>query len=134
MATQDERRADPVRQGVGLRLKAARESAGLSQIDVAQHFGVNKATVSAWETGIGDPGVYKLRQLSKLYRVASDALLWEDSLSPSAMQMAAEFDALTEKQRSLFRAMWMAFVAEAASDEKVGNHIPPVPQKTRTET
>lgn len=127
MPTQDDRRADPVRQGVGLRLKAARESKGLSQPEVAKHFGVGKGTVSAWETGLGDPGVYKLRQLAKLYGVAADAILWENSLSPEAMRFAAEFDSLTEKQRSMFRAMWLAFVAEAASDEKVENHLPPVP-------
>lgn len=132
MATQDDRRADPVRQGVGLRLKRMREVKGLSQSDVAKHFKVGKGTVSAWETGLGDPGVYKLRQLSKLYGVASDAILWENSLSPEAMQFAAEFDNLTEKQRGMFKAMWIAYVAEAASDEKVGNHIPPVPSDKKS--
>lgn len=126
-STQEERRADPIRQGVGMRLRAAREGKELTQQQVADRFGVTKATVSAWETGGGDPGVYRLRELSQLYDVATDALLWEDSLTPEAMRFAAEFDSLTEKQRSLFKAMWMAFVTEAASDEKVGNHIPPVP-------
>lgn len=130
MATQDERRADPVRQGVGLRLKAAREAKGLSQMEVAKHFDIGKGTVSAWETGLGDPGVYRLRELAELYGVSADAILLEDSLTPAAMQIAAQFDSLSEKQRGLFRAMWMAFVAEAASDELVSNHIPKVPQKT----
>lgn len=112
-----------------MRLRAAREGKELTQQQVADRFGVTKATVSAWETGGGDPGVYRLRELSQLYGVATDALLWEDSLTPEAMRFAAEFDSLTEKQRGLFKAMWMAFVTEAASDEKVGNHLPPVPSK-----
>lgn len=127
MATQDDRKADPTRQGVGMRLRAAREAKGLTQTQVADRFGVTKGTVSAWETGAGDPGIYRLRELSKLYDVATDALLWEDSLTPDAMRFAAEFDSLSDKQRSLFRAMWMAFATEAASDEHVGNHLPRVP-------
>ncbi len=124
MATQDERRSDPVRQGVGLRLKAAREGKQLSQQEVADRFGIGKGTVSAWETGIGDPGIYRLKELSKLYGVASDAILWEDSLTPEAMRFAADFDSLTEKQRSTFRALWMAYVKEAASDSDVEERMP----------
>ena len=110
MATQDERRADPTRQGVGMRLKAAREG--------------NKATVSAWETGIGDHGIYRLRELSKLYGVSTDALLWEDGLTNEAMQFAAQFDSLTEKQRSTFRAVWLAFVQQSTSDHEVEAKMP----------
>lgn len=124
MATQDERRSDPTRQGVGMRLKAAREGKDLSQIAVAKLMGVNKATVSAWETGIGDPGIYRLRELSKLYGVSTDALLWEDGLTNEAMQFAAQFDALTEKQRSTFRAVWLAFVQQSTADHEVEAKMP----------
>jgi transcriptional regulator with XRE-family HTH domain len=124
MATQNERKQDPVRQGVGLRLKAAREAKDLSQKDVAARFGVGHATVSAWETGIGDPGIYRLKELANLYGVAADALLLEDSLTPDAMKFAAEFDALSEKQRSTFRAVWVAFVKEAVSDGYVESKMP----------
>lgn len=124
MATQDERRSDPVRQGVGLRLKAAREGKRLSQQEVADRFGVGKGTVSAWETGGGDPGIYRLREIAKLYGVAADAILWEDSLTPEAMKFAADFDALSEKQRSTFRALWMAYVKEAATDSDVEEKMP----------
>lgn len=124
MATQDERRADPTRQGVGMRLKAAREGKDLSQLAVAKLMGVNKATVSAWETGIGDPGIYRLRELSKLYSVSTDALLWEDGLTNEAMQFAAQFDSLTEKQRATFRAVWLAFIQNATDDEEVERKMP----------
>lgn len=124
MASQDERRSDPIRQGVGLRLKAERERNGLSQEQVAKHFGIGKGTVSAWETGIGDPGIYRLREIAKLYGVAADAILWEDSITPDAMKFAADFDSLTEKQRSTFRAVWMAFVSQAATDGEVESKMP----------
>ena len=66
---------DPVRAEVGSRLKAARELAGLSQQAVADRFGKNKATVSAWETGRGDPGIYQFRDLAKLYKTNVSQLL-----------------------------------------------------------
>ena len=53
---------DRVRQGFGLRLKAAREAKGLTQQQVADKFDVKKATVSAWETGVGVPDALRLRQ------------------------------------------------------------------------
>jgi transcriptional regulator with XRE-family HTH domain len=124
MATQDDRRNDPTRQGLGLRMKAAREGKGLNQQEVADRLGVSNATVSAWEMGRADPGVYRLREISKLYGVAADAILWEDSLSPDAMKFAADFDALTEKQRATFRAVWVAFVKEAATDAQIEQAMP----------
>lgn len=115
---------DPIRLGVGMRLASARENKKLTQQDVATRFSVNKGTVSAWETGRGDPGVYRMRELSRLYGVSVDALLWEDSLTPEAMQVAAQFDSLTEKQRRTFYAMWMAFVQETATDATVEKSMP----------
>lgn len=120
----DEEPIDPIRVGLGMRLKAAREGANMSQKQVAERFDINKGTVSAWETGRGDPGVYRLRELSKLYDVASDALIWEDSLSPDAMKLAAEFDGLTEKQKTTLRALWLAFVQASSDDRAVEVAMP----------
>lgn len=129
MSTREARFDDPVRLGVGLRLRAARENKGLTQTQVADRFGVTKATVSAWETGRGDPGIYKLRELSKLYEVATDAILWEDSLTPDAMKLAAEFDSLRPDQQATLRAVWLAFISQTSSDEHVAKHLPPAPSK-----
>lgn len=115
---------DATRRGVGLRLASAREGKKLTQQDVATRFSVNKATVSAWETGRGDPGIYRIRELSKLYDVPVDALLWEDSLTPEAMKVAVQFDELNDKQKRTFYAMWMAYVQESASDAHVEARIP----------
>lgn len=124
---------DRTREGFGLRLKAAREARELTQQQVADKFDVKKATVSAWETGVGVPDALRLRQLAKLYGVSADALLWEDSLSNEAMQVAADFDSLNEAQRKTFRAVWMAFVQNAASDETVERHIKPTREAKRDE-
>ena len=114
---------DRTREGFGMRLKAAREAKDLTQQQVADKFDVKKATVSAWENGVGVPDALRLRQLAKLYGVSADALLWENALSNEAMQVAADFDSLNESQRKTFRAVWLAFIQNAASDEDVANHI-----------
>jgi transcriptional regulator with XRE-family HTH domain len=115
---------DPIRVGFGMRLKAAREGKKLSQVQVAEKFGLNKATVSAWETGRGDPGVYRLRELAKLYGVSAQGLLWENSLTIEAMQMAAQFDGLNESQRRTLAALWVAYIAESSSDAEVERKMP----------
>ena len=127
MATQEQRGADSIWQGVGMRLKAARENVGLSQQEVGDRFGCPKAMVSAWEKGRGDPGVYRLMELADLYGIHADIILLEDSLTAAAMQMAVEFDSLSEKQRSTLRAIGLAFITDAKSDEYRGAILPPVP-------
>lgn len=120
---------DSIRLGVGMRLKAARENKGLTQDAVSQRFDISKKTVSAWETGRGDPGIYRLRELAKLYDVSADALLWEDSLTPEAMKIAASFDSLTVRQQATLSALWMAYVTESATDQQVEVKMP-VTKKT----
>lgn len=110
---------DPIRRGLGLRLASARKDKKFTQDDVAVKFSVNKATVSAWETGRGVPDALTLRALAKLYGTSADALLWEDSLTPEAMQFAAEFDSLNEVQKRTLHAMWMAYIRESATDGEV---------------
>lgn len=132
MAEGPKEEIDPLRKGFGLRLQAARKGAkrrdggtGYTQEEVAAMFDVNKATVSAWETGRGAPDAYVLRSLAKLYNVSSDALLWEDSLSPEAMEIAAEFDHLDDTTRRAWRLVWLGFVARAAEG---GELLPPAPR------
>lgn len=114
---------DPVRIGLGMRLSSARRDKKLTQEEVADKFSLNKATVSAWETGRGVPDALTLRALAKLYDTSADALLWEDSLSPEAMQFAAEFDSLNETQKRTLKAMWMAYIRESATDGEVENKM-----------
>lgn len=110
---------DPIRANVGLLLKAAREAAGYTQQFVADLFEVGNGTVSAWEKGGGDPGIYRLRRLAKLYDVPADALLWDESPSPEAMKVAVQYDALSDDKRKRFNAMWAAYFIDAAEDKDV---------------
>uniref|UniRef100_C5CJM4 Transcriptional regulator, XRE family n=1 Tax=Variovorax paradoxus (strain S110) TaxID=543728 RepID=C5CJM4_VARPS len=107
-----------------MRLASARDGKGMTQDQVAERFGVNKATVSAWETGRGVPDALRLRALAKLYDVSADSLLWEDSLSPDAMKFAAAFDGLNEQQKRQLFAMWEAYIREGASDAEVEKKMP----------
>lgn len=127
---------DKTRQDVGLRLKAARELRDMTQQFVADLFDVTKGTVSAWETGGGDPGIYRLRRLAKLYGVTADALLWDETPSAAAQKVAVGYDALSEEQRIKFDNMWRNHFETAASDAEVaeafartsgGKYKPPAP-------
>jgi transcriptional regulator with XRE-family HTH domain len=110
---------DEVRKGFGRRLKAAREARELTQQQVAEWFDVNKATVSAWEQGVGVPDALRLRRLAKLYGTSSDALLWEEAESTQAMRFAAQFDALDDAQRRAFAAMWSAYYAQTQAERQI---------------
>lgn len=118
------REVDEVRAGIGMRLKAAREAANLTQDAVASRFSVGKGTVSAWETGRGDPGVSRLRELAKLYKVSADAILWENALTNEALQLAADFDGLNERQQRTLKHLWMAFLADSKDDDGVEQAMP----------
>lgn len=107
-----------------MRLKAAREAANYTQDAVAARFSVNKATVSAWETGRGDPGLVRLRDLAKLYGVSADALLWENSLTNEAMQIAAQFDSLSGRKQRTLKTLWMAFLTDSRNDSEVEEAMP----------
>lgn len=110
-----------------MRLKVARENAGKTQQQVADFFGVKKGTVSAWETGGGMPDAARLRALAKHYKISSDAILFEDSLTSEAMQIGAQFDNLSDAQQKMFRAIWLAYFEQAMSDEDVAKRMPPAP-------
>lgn len=95
---------DPERVEVGMRLKAAREAAGLSQQAVADRFGKNKATVSAWETGRGDPGIYQLRDLAKYYKI-SVAQLLQDNSPQDEVKSISQLTGLEAQLVMLFRGL-----------------------------
>lgn len=101
---------DPNRQAFGRRLAGARELKGYSQSAIAGLYGLNKATVSAWETGRADPGVFRLKELADLYETTCDELLGSKVHSLEAQQLASEFDALPTDKRKQLMAVWAAFI------------------------
>ena len=48
------------------RLKAARERAGIDQLDMAARLGVARTTVSNWERGVSEPNVTQFVQWAEL--------------------------------------------------------------------
>lgn len=122
---------DPEKREFGLRLAGARKHAGLTQQQVATRFGVEKGTVSAWETGRGLPDVMRFRSLLKLYHTTADQLLWDSAVSYESMQFAAMYEGLSETKRRLLRALWDSILSDAAADERVeaafGAPPPPAP-------
>lgn len=75
----------------GARLKAARESKGLSQEDVAERVNVSVQTVSNWETGYRTPGAEYLFSLAEIYDESPSYLL--KGVRPKSIQALSE-DAL----------------------------------------
>ena len=112
------------RRALGSRLKAARELKNLSGQVVADHLGVKKATISAWESGRNMPNPFALRAMAKLYGQSVDALLWDGALSAEALMIAARFDALTDSQQKKLEALWMAFITDSATDAQVEAKMP----------
>lgn len=61
--------------GIGRKIKAARERAGLTQEDLAERMEVSRQAVSKWENGSSEPSTANLLALAKLYGVDLGALL-----------------------------------------------------------
>ncbi|RJS04851.1 hypothetical protein XnspCFBP7698_00900 [Xanthomonas sp. CFBP 7698] len=61
---------------IGARMRAAREAAKLSQLDVAAELGVTKGSLSAWENDKNFPQLQTFIQLCQLYGTSADALLF----------------------------------------------------------
>lgn len=129
--TRTEKAIPPEQAALGQRFKTLRTVKHLTQQQVADRLAVQKATVSAWETGRNMPDPFSLRHLAKMYGVSVDALLWDDSLSPDAMKFAAQYDNLSGQARGIFEAMWLAYFERAMSDEEVSKSIPALPAPTK---
>lgn len=117
------------RKALGKRLGAARTLKSFT-IDAAAKkltelgYPITKQALGHWETGRNVPDAIWLRRLAKLYGTTLDALVWDDSLTIEATQFAAEFDSLNEKQKKRFDVVWLAFMAQAFTDEEVEQKMP----------
>ena len=124
------------RKALGKRLAAARGLAGYTMEAAAKAltelgYPISKQGVGAWEAGRNIPDAFWLRRLAKLYRTTVDSLVWDDALTIEAVQFAAQFDALNDKQQRAFRAMWLAYFEQAKTDEEVEEHYPPAPASSQ---
>ena len=55
--------------------KEERVRSGLTQNMVAKKLGTSRVTISRWESGINDPDLDTVRELSRLYWCTTDDLL-----------------------------------------------------------
>jgi transcriptional regulator with XRE-family HTH domain len=56
-------------------LKALREKAGLSQIELAKRLGIYQSSLSRWELGQGEPGISLVLPLAEALGVPVETLL-----------------------------------------------------------
>ena len=58
-------------------LKFLRDSANLTQAEVAKSLGFRASTVSMWETGKRNPSISKLPEIARLFNCTIDELFKE---------------------------------------------------------
>lgn len=116
--------------GFGQRLRAARESAGLSGLALGKGAGENgrdasKQSVSDWENDRHYPKADQLRLICLKLNISADYLIFGDIKRDAAVIKAASVvQELTEEQR---RALLSIMLGDAVADGDVERHLPPVP-------
>jgi len=86
----------------GDRLAAARESAGLSQKELAKRLGVKPKTIAAWENDISEPRANRLQMLAGLMNVS---LMWLLNGEGEGVEPPGTEPALTHDARQVLLEM-----------------------------
>ena len=87
----------------GDRVAAARESAGMTQGQLARRMGVKKTTLIGWEQDLSEPRANKLSMLSGLLNVSMSWLLTgegDDLSAPSEDTLGEDMAAIARELRS----------------------------------
>ncbi|MGH3304229.1 MAG: helix-turn-helix transcriptional regulator [Streptosporangiaceae bacterium] len=112
---------------VGARLRAGRETLGLTQEDVAGALGIPRTSVIAFEAGRRNVTALELRRLARLYRRSVEWLLGEDA-EPAAMDGALYRATASlspdDKEQVLRFAQFLAAAGPAPASRK---RLPPPP-------
>lgn len=89
---------------MGIRLRIARRSAGLTQKQLAHELGVEAITVSRWERGVTSPSLPRLRRIAEVTETTvSDLVRAQDSASAHAVELAALREELAETRELVDR-------------------------------
>ena len=83
---------------VGRRIRAARESAGLTQERFAELVGISPQNVSCVERGLAGISISVLRRMCEVLHVSSDSLLFDDPGTSGAEQIADRLSRLSPEQ------------------------------------
>lgn len=90
--------------GVGVRLRTARRSVGLTQKQLAAELGVEAITVSRWERGVTTPSLPRLRRIAELTETTvSDLVRAPDAATAHAVELAALREELAETRELVDR-------------------------------
>ena len=80
---------------VAERIKALRESNGLTQADLARKLSITRSSVNAWELGISVPSTQYIVELAQIFHVSTDYLLGTDTF------VTLPVDGLTEEDKKV---------------------------------
>ena len=68
-----------MREDIADKIKALRESRGMTQAELARQLGITSSGVNAWEMGLSVPSTQYVVDLALFFNVSSDFLLGIDS-------------------------------------------------------
>ncbi len=60
---------------IGDRIKTLRESAGMTQVELAKKLDISRTSINAWENGISEPSAAYIIELAKLFHSSADYIL-----------------------------------------------------------
>lgn len=63
-----------------LRLKSLRKYNDMTRKELADRIGVSEPTIAAYEQGVREPNIDKLKRLSELFNVSIDHLVGNDKI------------------------------------------------------
>jgi transcriptional regulator with XRE-family HTH domain len=85
---------------LGEKLRAARNTAGLTQQDLAEKLLVSRQAITKWENDSGIPDIDNLKALAALFDVSVDYLVaGDDPVSGKVMREAVDLSAFKPKRR-----------------------------------
>lgn len=101
---------------LGIRLKKAREKAGLTQQEVCDKCGISKVQVlSNYERGVNSPRIDAIKLLCELYDISADSLLFGED------RFSAKKKTLQEYARQLVEAVDFLGIEVDADNDGYGN-------------
>jgi len=81
-----------MREDIADKIKALRESRGITQAELARQLGVTRSGVNAWEMGLSVPSTQYVVDLALFFKVSTDFLLGIDSSSTLSIEGLSDSD------------------------------------------
>lgn len=81
-----------MREDIADKIRALRESRGITQAELARQLGVTRSGVNAWEMGLSVPSTQYVIDLALFFNVSTDFLLGIDSSSTLNIEGLSDSD------------------------------------------